>query len=80
MKCAHCEKRLKGGFKEPDGTFPCAKCLVRKVETNTMLFAVTNALTVFNEILKPGHRPRKREIDEGARWLRSICAIRREPG
>lgn len=72
MICRDCDKELKGGFPEPDGKYLCAKCLIRKVERDSDRMCVQSALTVFKEILRPGHRPRKFEIEEGARWIRTL--------
>jgi len=73
--CRDCEKVLKGGFKQSEGVFLCAKCVIREVETKSTMYAIVNSLTILNELLKPGYRPRKFEIEDAARWLRSIAAI-----
>lgn len=72
MICKDCGRDLNGGFGDATKGYQCAKCVIREIEHDSDRMCVQSALTIFNELLRPGYRPRKYEIDEGARWIRTL--------
>lgn len=69
MKCAKCDKELKGGFKREDGSHRCAQCVIHESEIVSLNYAMTCALNVINMQLIPMHRPTKRDLREAKKWL-----------
>jgi hypothetical protein len=59
MNCAICEKSLKGGFKQANGDFWCAKCVIRDSEVQSLREMIGVALRDVESMLDPKARPVK---------------------
>lgn len=73
MFCADCEKKMQGGFKQEDNSFLCAKCVIRKVENETDIEAINNAIEIINNQLQVGNRPTKKELRTAKSWLKAVA-------
>ncbi len=73
-----CGKELKGGFKQSDGTFRCAACVVHESEMNTNLKSFQDIIDLCDSILKgPKYsRPSKKHIIKIKLQATSVIAIR----
>lgn len=72
MICRDCDKKLKGGFSQEDGTFLCAKCIMVQTREESAKFVVAKAIELLEAELPKYRRPTKTQIREAIGWLRVL--------
>lgn len=78
MNCKDCEKSLKGGFKQPDGLFLCARCVIVKTERSCLISAAKEALKILDSQLNSRKRPTKTDLREARGWIAAITTLSSE--
>lgn len=72
MECRDCEKKLMGGFKQDDGKFLCADCVIEAVEKTSRESIKNKTLQIVDRMLLPKNRPTKRQLKELRSWLKAL--------
>lgn len=67
--CRDCSMRMQGAFKQPDGKFLCAKCLINLVEKESLIFGLEKSLESVNLMLSKNRRATKKELKSHKAWL-----------
>ena len=62
MKCKDCQKPLQGGFEQEKDIFLCAKCVIFKLNKESILNTLQYAANILNHELRPGNRITKRKM------------------
>jgi len=77
MICAICDKKLMGGFKQPEGTFLCANCTIRKVEKITDGVVFQRILELCETYIGKGKlRANKTVLKQIASEARAVLKVR----
>ncbi len=79
MKCELCEKELQGGFKQSNGNFQCARCVILGVEMNSLRNIFQTMDTMLAEGLKTGVRPTKSQLYNLRMWTKAGLARIADP-
>lgn len=77
MQCKECEKQLKGGFEQEDGSFLCANCTIRQVERNSDKQTLEKIEGICTEALEAGKRPTKKQVRKILSLARAILSVRK---
>lgn len=67
--CRDCSKKMQGAFKQNDGSFLCAKCLINLVEKESIIFAIKKSLESVDLMLSKNRRATKKELKAHKAWL-----------
>lgn len=63
---------MQGGFRQDDGTFLCANCVINLVEKNSNIFALEKAKEICDRLLIPGYRMKKSEVRTLRSWIKVV--------
>lgn len=79
MKCRDCEKKLKGGFKQEDDSFLCARCVIAMVNKESDKKCFQEIESLCSALLVPYKRAKKSDIAAIRSRARAALAVNHKP-
>lgn len=77
MICKECDKELKGGFRQEDGTYLCGKCAIQDVNASSLCHTMRTLINkaVELETSKVDGRKYKEKLQETQKGLREMIHL-----